>query len=233
MHGVGGARPRSRSSPAPGSRCACAGATPCIRASARRSTCAASQPAAPGSYAPEDLRDGPARAGGADGGARSASCSRTIQEPHLRALLDARLRRGLGAVGAATASRPAAKYYHQAYRHGLLEHSPRRRAGGERDQRDVRRHRPRRRRHGRAAARHRQARGLRRRGAGDRPHRRRAPARRDRARLLPHPAHDRGHRGLSRASSPRRSATSSSPTTARSSTAARSCPARARRRSCT
>ncbi len=66
-----------------------------------------------------------------------------------------------------------------------------------------------------------------------RPHRRRAAARRDRARLLPHPPRDRGHRGLPARSSRRRSGTSSSPTTARSSTAARWCRARARRRSCT
>ena len=39
-----------------------------------------------------------------------------------------------------------------------------------------------------------------------RPHRRRAPARRDRARLLPHPPRDRGHRGLPARSSRRRSA---------------------------
>ena len=55
---------------------------------------------------------------------------------------------------------PAAKHYHQAYRHGLLEHSLSRRAGRQRDQRDVPGHRPRRRGDRRAAARHRQARGL-------------------------------------------------------------------------
>jgi 3'-5' exoribonuclease len=46
----------------------------------------------------------------------------TIQNPHLRALLDAML-----GPGSATWPRfrdaPAAKRYHQAYRHGLLEHS--------------------------------------------------------------------------------------------------------------
>ena len=46
----------------------------------------------------------------------------TIQRPHLRRLLDAIL--GEGAAGwAAYREAPAAKYYHQAYRHGLLEHS--------------------------------------------------------------------------------------------------------------
>ncbi len=46
----------------------------------------------------------------------------TLQNPHLRALLDALL----GAEGATWAQfrvAPAAKRYHQAYRHGLLEHS--------------------------------------------------------------------------------------------------------------
>jgi 3'-5' exoribonuclease len=72
-------------------------------------------------YRPDDLAEGP-----------SVPCDQmlqdledlvaTIQEPHLRALLD-----GFFAPGAATRERwseaPAAKHYHQAYRHGLLEHS--------------------------------------------------------------------------------------------------------------
>ena len=66
------------------------------------------------------------------------------------------------------------------------------RAVGQRDQRDVPRHRPRRRGHRRAAARHRQARGLHRRPRGDRPDRRRPAAGRDPARLLPRAARDRG-----------------------------------------
>ena len=45
----------------------------------------------------------------------------TIQQPHLRALL-ARLIDPSTETGAAYHSAPAAKYYHQAYRHGLLEH---------------------------------------------------------------------------------------------------------------
>ena len=46
----------------------------------------------------------------------------TVQSPHLRALLD----RVLGPDAPTwprSATRPAAKRYHQAYRHGLLEHS--------------------------------------------------------------------------------------------------------------
>ena len=45
----------------------------------------------------------------------------TIQRPHLRTLL-ARLIDRSTETGAAYHSAPAAKYYHQAYRHGLLEH---------------------------------------------------------------------------------------------------------------
>jgi 3'-5' exoribonuclease len=46
----------------------------------------------------------------------------TIQNPHLRALLDAVLGRE-SATWLAFRDAPAAKRYHQAYRHGLLEHS--------------------------------------------------------------------------------------------------------------
>jgi 3'-5' exoribonuclease len=45
----------------------------------------------------------------------------TIQRPHLRTLLGRLIDRGTE-TGAAYHSAPAAKYYHQAYRHGLLEH---------------------------------------------------------------------------------------------------------------
>jgi 3'-5' exoribonuclease len=45
----------------------------------------------------------------------------TIQQPHLRMLL-ARLIDPNTDTGAAYHAAPAAKYYHQAYRHGLLEH---------------------------------------------------------------------------------------------------------------
>ena len=46
----------------------------------------------------------------------------TVQQPHLRELL-ARLLDPGTECGRAWHSAPAAKYYHQAYRHGLLEHS--------------------------------------------------------------------------------------------------------------
>ena len=46
----------------------------------------------------------------------------TIQEPHLRALLE-RIRGGVVSCGHGYRVAPAAKHYHQAYRHGLLEHS--------------------------------------------------------------------------------------------------------------
>ncbi len=45
----------------------------------------------------------------------------TIQRPHLRTLLGRLIDSGTD-TGAAYHSAPAAKYYHQAYRHGLLEH---------------------------------------------------------------------------------------------------------------
>ena len=46
----------------------------------------------------------------------------TIQNPHLRALLDALLGEGTP-VWKRFREAPAAKYYHQAYRHGLLDHT--------------------------------------------------------------------------------------------------------------
>jgi 3'-5' exoribonuclease len=45
----------------------------------------------------------------------------TVREPHLRGLLDELLGEGT-ATWRAYREAPAAKYYHQAYRHGLLEH---------------------------------------------------------------------------------------------------------------
>ena len=96
----------------------------------------------------------------------------TVQRPHLRALL-ARLIDPSTDTGAAYHSAPAAKYYHQAYRHGLLEHclsvaqgvsalGGRAVPGGAR---------PRPRRDRRAPARHRQDAGLREHQRGDRAHR--------------------------------------------------------------
>ena len=72
---------------------------------------------------------------------------------------------------------PAAKVYHQAYRHGLLEHTLSVAQAVSRRRQLLPRHRPRRRRHRRPPARHRQDRGLQRRPAGDRPHRRSAACR--------------------------------------------------------
>ena len=46
----------------------------------------------------------------------------TVQSPHLRRLLSAVFAEGSG-TWASYRSAPAAKHYHQAYRHGLLEHS--------------------------------------------------------------------------------------------------------------
>jgi 3'-5' exoribonuclease len=77
--------------------------------------------AAAGSYAPEDLRDGPARAvEQMEGEIRELLA--TIQEPHLRSLLECVFGED-SPLWAGYRDAPAAKYYHQAYRHGLLEHS--------------------------------------------------------------------------------------------------------------
>jgi 3'-5' exoribonuclease len=77
--------------------------------------------AAPGSYAPEDLRDGPDRPV-EQMEAEIRELVATIQQPHLRTLLDRVFAAGSRLwTGYSTA--PAAKHYHQAYRHGLLEHS--------------------------------------------------------------------------------------------------------------
>jgi len=73
-----------------------------------------------GSYRMEDLRDGPVR-GVEQMEAEVRDLLATIQQPHLRTLLD----RVLGESSATWARyrvAPAAKYYHQAYSHGLLEH---------------------------------------------------------------------------------------------------------------
>ncbi len=74
----------------------------------------------PGSYAPEDLSDGPAHTVG-QLEAEMRELLATVRRPHLRALLE----RVLGEdseLWAAYRVAPAAKHYHQAYRHGLLEH---------------------------------------------------------------------------------------------------------------
>jgi 3'-5' exoribonuclease len=76
--------------------------------------------AEPGSFSERDLLDGPAReAGQMEGDLRELVA--TIQEPHLRLLLE-RLLGEDSRLWAAYRLAPAAKHYHQAYRHGLLEH---------------------------------------------------------------------------------------------------------------
>ncbi len=74
----------------------------------------------PGTFDYEDLLDGPART--ADQmEAEVRDLVATIQNRHLRMLLE-RLLGERSAVWAAYRAAPAAKHYHQAYRHGLLEH---------------------------------------------------------------------------------------------------------------
>jgi 3'-5' exoribonuclease len=79
------------------------------------------RPAADGEYEPADLHDGPS-IGYDEMVGDLRGLIDTIQDPHLRALLD-----GFFADGSPVWERwrdaPAAKHYHQAYRHGLLEHS--------------------------------------------------------------------------------------------------------------
>ena len=156
----------------------------------------------------------------------------TIQDPQLRELLSRFFGAELAELGALPRGAGG-----QALPPGLPARAARAHAlgrpGGQCRGRLLPRHRPRRRGHRRAAARHRQDRGLQRRPAGDRPHRRRPPPGRDPARLLPGPPRDRGDRRLRPRARPGASSTSSSATTARSSTARRSSPAPARRCSST
>ena len=84
-------------------------------------TVRALRPPAPGSFELEDLLDGPPRS--ADQmETELRELVQTVRNPHLRALLDR-----FFASGCETwelyRSAPAAKFFHQAYRHGLLEHS--------------------------------------------------------------------------------------------------------------
>src|SRR4051794_38130774 len=75
------------------------------------------RPAEPGEYDPHDLLDGP-RQSVAQLEADLRELVATVQNAHLRALLD----QVLGAAWPQFRDAPAAKRYHQAYRHGLLEH---------------------------------------------------------------------------------------------------------------
>jgi 3'-5' exoribonuclease len=75
----------------------------------------------PGSFDVKDLLDGPAR--DVEQMEREVrELLATIQQPHLRVLLERVFGEG-SEVWAGYRVAPAAKYYHQAYRHGLLEHS--------------------------------------------------------------------------------------------------------------
>ncbi len=78
-------------------------------------------PAVEGSFNLEDLLDGPPRAAEhMESDLRELLA--TIQNPHLRLLLE-RIFGQDSELWDGYRQAPAAKYYHQAYRHGLLEHS--------------------------------------------------------------------------------------------------------------
>ena len=76
---------------------------------------------APGSFDPGRLVDGPPRPAEAMEADLRALVA-TVQDPHLVALLDRVLGEGTE-TWARYREAPAAKHYHQAYAHGLLEHS--------------------------------------------------------------------------------------------------------------
>jgi 3'-5' exoribonuclease len=76
--------------------------------------------AAHGSFDPKDLLDGPVH-GVEQMEAEVRELLDTIQEPHLQILLE-RVFGEDSELWAGYRVAPAAKYYHQAYRHGLLEH---------------------------------------------------------------------------------------------------------------
>jgi 3'-5' exoribonuclease len=76
--------------------------------------------AVPGSFSPGDLLAGPLReAGQMERDLRELIL--TVQDPHLRRLLERVLGEG-SQMWPGYRTAPAAKYYHQAYPHGLLEH---------------------------------------------------------------------------------------------------------------
>ena len=79
------------------------------------------RPAAEGEYVRDDLLDGPTRAPD-QMEADLRGLVATIQNPHLRRLLGIVFGEE-SAIWATYRDAPAAKRYHQAYRHGLLEHS--------------------------------------------------------------------------------------------------------------
>jgi 3'-5' exoribonuclease len=75
----------------------------------------------PGSYRAEDLFDGPTR-GAETMEAELRELIATVQDPYLHELLE-RILGERSRLWTAYREAPAAKHYHQAYRHGLLEHS--------------------------------------------------------------------------------------------------------------
>jgi 3'-5' exoribonuclease len=77
--------------------------------------------AKPGSFEIKDLLDGPTR-DVSQMEREVRDLIETVQEPHLRMLLE-RVFGEASELWAGYRVAPAAKYYHQAYRHGLLEHS--------------------------------------------------------------------------------------------------------------
>ena len=83
-------------------------------------TLSALRAAADGEYEPADLHEGPS-VDPAQLGADLDELIATVQRPHLQELL-VRLLSPDGEMGRAYRAAPAAKHYHQAYRHGLLEH---------------------------------------------------------------------------------------------------------------
>jgi 3'-5' exoribonuclease len=78
------------------------------------------RPAEPGTYELDELVDGPPRAV-AQMEADLRELIGTIQQPFLRTVLERLIGPG-AALWPAYRDAPAAKFYHQAYRHGLLEH---------------------------------------------------------------------------------------------------------------
>ncbi len=84
-------------------------------------TVRALRPAEPGEYEPLDLLDGPSSSFTQMADDLRALMA-TVQKPALRQLLDTFFGEGCEVWGRWSTA-PAAKKYHQAYRHGLLEHS--------------------------------------------------------------------------------------------------------------
>jgi 3'-5' exoribonuclease len=78
------------------------------------------RPAADGEYDPADMHEGPSTAYD-QMVADLRELMGTVQDPHLRGLLERLLSEG-APVWKRWKDAPAAKHYHQAYRHGLLEH---------------------------------------------------------------------------------------------------------------